>query len=1072
MQYEQTPEYQKTERPLLQQLSGMGWHVEKGSVHVADETGRDSFQEVILEDRLRSAFRRINNDEDGAWMDDARIDQAVTTIERTRGQGRMQTNREIDRLLREGISVDAPEGHWSDTKKAKVIDFENLDNNEFVAISQFRVDRPGTTRYVVPDVVLFVNGLPLVVIECKSPYADKAIEAAIQDLFTYSNQRDDLSQQRGSDRLFDFNLAMVGTCYEQARMGAFGAPAAEFVPWNDTSPVPASQVANALGKQGQSLSQQETVAAGMLRPSHLIDLLADFVVYEEEGGINKVVGRYQQFRTVQKAIDRLKTGETKIEHGLEDQRGGIVWHTQGAGKSLTMVFLVRRMRRDDDLRSFKVVGVTDRTSLEHQLSGTAELAGEPVRIAESTAQLKSLLSEDGADLVFAMIQKFQDPETGEVEMEETFDELNDSEDIVVLVDEAHRTHTNTLHQNLRYALPNAARIGFTGTPIIDEAKKLTTEIFGEYVDTYKMDDAEADGVILPIRYEGKTTLGEVGMPSLLDAQFEDVFADRSKEEMQRIQKKYATRGDVLEAEKLIEKKAHNMLRHYVETVLPGGCKAQVVATSRRAAVRYQEKLVEAKEQLLEDLESLPPAAERMSEADLDDADRETQFLVRASEHLDTIRRLDFAAVISEGDDDPDSWRQWTRESNQETHKSRFKKPLVVDNDANQDGLCMLVVHGMLTTGFNAPVNQAMYLDRRLTGHNLLQAIARVNRRYPGKTHGLVVDYCGVAAHLADALHEYNQEDVKQAMVDLEEELPKLDERHQHVVDFFEREGISIDDEEACVDLLRDEKKRAQFSTRLRKFLRSYDTIMPRPQAAEYRADVKRFGRINRRAANRYYDDELNILDAGPKVRRLIDEHVEAEGIETSIEPTTITEPEFDYLVGNEPSDRAQAARMEHAVRHHVREKYNEDPVFYKDLSERVQNILDDHQDDWERQRELFRELIDDIRERTEDDGYFSNGDRPIAPFARIIADAIAPDDETLNDDQRELVTDLTVDVVDHIAQEIDRPDFWRTDHLRNQLRTWVIRRLDAVDVVPYSEVKHIADDVMQTAEANHEKLTA
>jgi len=173
----------------------------------------------------------------------------------------------------------------------------------------------------------------------------------------------------------------------------------------------------------------------------------------------------------------------------------------------------------------------------------------------------------------------------------------------------------------------------------------------------------------------------------------------------------------------------------------------------------------------------------------------------------------------------------------------------------------------------------------------------------------------------------------------------------------------------------------------------------------------------------------------------------------------------------EPSDRAKAARMEHAVRHHVRENYNEDPVFYEDLSERVQNILEEHQDDWERQRELFEELIADIRERTEEEDDFTGNGRPIAPFARILADAVAPGDDTLSDEERDLVTDLTVDVVDHVAQEIDRPDFWRTTHLRKQLRSWVIRRLDDADVLPYDEIKSAADDIMKTAEANHEKLT-
>jgi type I restriction enzyme R subunit len=333
----------------------------------------------------------------------------------------------------------------------------------------------------------------------------------------------------------------------------------------------------------------------------------------------KIVCRYQQFRAVQFAVQRLLHGKTRKEEGEHDLRGGIIWHTQGSGKSLSMVFLVRKMRSMPELRRFKVVVVTDRKDLQKQLSDTATLSGETVQVARSVRGLKSLLAQKGPGLVFAMLQKYSGydsaPGSGS-SSSEVFPLLNEDEAIVVLVDEAHRSHATSLHANLLKALPNAARIGFTGTPIIMGAKKRTHEIFGDFIDRYTLKQSEADGATVPILYEGRTAEGAVSDGRDLDQLFEDMFHEKSPAELEAIKRKYATKGNVLEAPKLIDAKARDILRHYVEFILPNGLKAQVVAYSRLAAVRYREALTKARDELVQDAIELDENTRKLGDVEL------------------------------------------------------------------------------------------------------------------------------------------------------------------------------------------------------------------------------------------------------------------------------------------------------------------------------------------------------------------------------------------------------------------------------------------------------------------------
>lgn len=630
-------EHTQVELPLIQQLKGMGWNHIEGDIDVPYLTERQSFREILLTGRLKQAIRRLNRDDSAQpWLDEGRINRAIGDLERLGTAKLMEANQIATELLLRGTVVEGdPTRHGGRNQTVRFVDFEHPECNDFLVINQFRVDAPGGCNYIVPDLVLFVNGIPLIVIEAKSPAITDPIFEAITQLRRYSNQRDEIEDDEGAERLFHYNQFLIATCYYEARAGTIAASYEHYLEWKDTSPVPMSQVAAELGVT--KLTSQQILVAGMLRPTHLLDLVRNFTLFDHSGGKTiKLVARYQQFRAVQEAIRRLQHGQTRQHHGESDQRGGIIWHTQGSGKSLTMVFLARKMRTLPSLRQFKIVVVTDRKDLERQLSQTADLTGETVLKATKTEELRNLLRETIPALVFAMIQKYQQRDedalekisqvgrtqdrtpqaaepsakyrTGNLKLVETelFPVLNESEDILVLIDEGHRSQSSQLHANLLRALPNCARIAFTGTPILDGNRKRTSEIFGDFIDRYTIQEAEADGATVPIFYEGRTAEGEVADGRSLDQLFEDMFQERSPEELAAIRTKYATEGNVLEAPKLIAAKATDMLRHYVSTVLPNGFKAQVVASSRLAAVRYQAAFVAAHQELVHQLETLTP----------------------------------------------------------------------------------------------------------------------------------------------------------------------------------------------------------------------------------------------------------------------------------------------------------------------------------------------------------------------------------------------------------------------------------------------------------------------------------
>lgn len=1156
-------EYDLVEKPFCEQLARMGWQWIEADPDLPETSERTTSREVILRGRLTASLKKINLRNGQPWLDDARIAKAISDLERAAGHRLMEINQSSTQLLLKGTVVDGlPNWDNGRPQPVKFIDFDSPGDNDFLVINQFKVELTSGRGHIIADAVCFINGIPLVVAEFKSPAVENPVNAAINQLLRYSNQRREIwpnqyTENEGVERLFHTNQLLIASNFFEARAASVGAPPEAYLEWADTSPVPLTTVAQELGviqpteelaeaatslatvgpeeagragtplffrqaKQrpealragpGAALTSQQILVAGMLRPAHVLDVMRNFTAFTQaDGKTRKVVARYQQFRAVHKAVERLEEGKSKLRGAERDERGGIIWHTQGSGKSLSMVFLVRKMRTVSRLKKFKVVVVTDRTDLEAQLRETAALSGEAVRPTDldkrsresATGLTQRVISERTPDIVFAMLQKYQDQEKRSVsgeklamtivrkekkpgkdepvtEREVTFKEtihfdefpvLNESEEILVLVDEAHRSHTRSLHRNLRRAMPNAAIIGFTGTPILSKEKTETREIFGDFIDKYLLQDAELDGATVPILYEGRTADGMVKNANSLDQLFDDMFKEYTADELAIIKAKYGTEGDVLEAPMLIEEKAKDMIRHYVGVVMPEGFKAQVVACSRRAAITYREKLMAARDQLVAELEAIDPATLALNEDDRAQLPQATQFLLRCHSRLPVIKALDVAVVISGDHNDPESWRDWSDKEKQKEHTDRFKRKLSASRTDKSDPLSILVVNNMLITGFDAPVEQVMYLDRKVVAHDLLQAIARVNRTAGGKKCGYVVDYIGVAKHLNEALKDYDGTDIDGTMIDITVELPKLLDRRARAVAVFTDRGVTdlFTQVQTCVDLLADLAVRAEFINKLRQFYETLNILEHRPEVpADVFRDAKLLGFINKVAANLYRDASLNLLGVPEKVKALIDGHVAARGVDPKIPPTAITDAEFEKVLQAQSSSRARAAQMQHAARYHIIGFSNTNPAFARKMSEKLEEILQRFKDDWDALERELRRFIDDLK-RGDSADFPGLDPKAQVPFVRLVLESCLGE-QNADAERRKAAITTALDIVERVRQEVRKVGFWKNLDMREVLTRQLVRDLDASGICPVGKERDIAQRLVALAKENHESLT-
>ncbi|MBT3176921.1 MAG: type I restriction endonuclease subunit R [Desulfobacula sp.] len=1076
-------EYTEVEQPFLHQLESLGWAaIDQGSdiPHDPNKSLRQTFRQWLLPDVFAKAVTAINKTAAGeTWLTDKQLNDLQDQIHRQPNRTLLEANEAIQKLMFK-TQVDVNELTGEQDPIVKLIDFDTPENNQFHVINQFRIDTPGSVKqFIIPDIVLFVNGIPLAVVECKKggPTCANPMIEAFEQLQRYMNKRPATQSQglrEGEPKLFHTALLLIRSCGLEADFGTLTSGEEHFFPWKTQWP---DEDAVAVG-----MNQQQQMIAGLLNKQNLLQILRTASVFMDTGSGPriKVVCRYQQFRAANKICEQLRNGKTTA------QRSGVVWHTQGSGKSLTMVFVARMIRVSKDLNDYKIVLINDRIDLEDQLSKTATLIGGRVNIVQNTTALRADLGWDTSDINMVMAHKFQQREQSlSLQVAEalgtyqampsgkTFGVVNTSDRILLMIDEAHRTQGSDLGDNIFEAFPNAARIAFTGTPLIMErhGEKKTHKRFGQYIDTYRLMDAVNDKATLQILYEGKTADAALTDKHGFETAFEDMFKDRTEEEVLAIKKKYGTAGDILEAEQRIKAIAKDMVDHYIHNILPNGFKAQVVCHSKLAVIRYQTAIQDVLKEKLE------------------------QEKAKAQPDLNLIKKISFlkAAVVVSSDGTNEA--AYITESRKQTKiwdaKRNFCKPFDFDDpDKEYTGIAFLIICDMLLTGFDAPIEQVMYIDKKIREHTLLQAIARTNRVAKGKKRGYVVDYIGLSNHLTEALTLYaatdEQEELAQGLKSITSEMPVLEERYQRLLQLFSNNKVAhvaefvqgkLPDMAAdalvvhkAVTLLKDEKLRADFDVYLKKFLMSMDIILPHQAANPYRVPAKRFGYILRVTKERYKDTSLNLRDAGEKVKELINAHLISLGINPKVPPIELLSEDFLENLNKHAGGNleAKASEMEHAIRKHCTVHHDEDPAFYKSLSEKVENLIDQYQGHWN----LLVDELEKLRnEAIEGRKIGKNGMTKEATifFEHIVSETFA--NTKMTNETKSKMQVLMEAIVDTLQDSIGSIDFWTNADKQKKARSNIKTALMLTDIAELKENRErVAIEIMKLAKNRHDDL--
>jgi type I restriction enzyme, R subunit len=817
---------------------------EAAVAYQAVSSEREAYDQCVLSGRLQAALERLNP---GATP--AAIQEALRALTTPASPDPIHANREAHRLLVEGVpvSMDLPEGGQHHCSLA-VIDYQDPLANDLLAVNQFTVIEAGNHRRA--DVVLFINGLPLVVVELKSPADEKAdVKKAWNDLQTYH------AQVRS---LFLHNATEVISDGWQAGLGTITAPFSRFQPWRtiDGTTV-VSTAAMAL----------ETLTRGALAPTHLLRLLRAFIVFEDDGeAVSKKVAAYHQYHAVLKAVEQC----VRATRPEGDQRVGVVWHTQGSGKSLTMAFFAGAVIQHPDMANPTLVVLTDRNDLDDQLFGTFAackdlLRQAPVQAADR-ADLREQLTRASGGVVFTTIQKFMpaDPSADHPL-------LSDRRNIVVIADEAHRSQYDFIDgfaKHMRDALPHAAFIGFTGTPI-ETTDKNTQAVFGNYIDVYDIQRAVEDGATVRIYYESRLAKITLGGGLDLDDAFEEVTEGEEEEQKAKLKGKWARLEALVGADARLDEIAGDLVEHFDARLEVMDGKAMVVCMSRRICVDLYERIV----------------------------------ALRPDWHSDDDATGAVKVVMTGSKSDPPAFQPHIRpKPGRKAMAERFKDP--------KDAFKLVIVRDMWLTGFDCPSLHTLYLDKPMKGHGLMQAIARVNRVFKDKPGGLVVDYLGVAGELKKALRTYTESGGSGTpTIDQEDAVLVMREKYEIVCGMlhgFDLEAMRATPAKqrlpflapAVDHLLALEKGKQRYLDASLALNHAFALSVPHPEALAIREDVAFFQEVRAgilKLSSGPNPDGKTHDDYDHAVRQLVNQAVTSEGVVDIYSAAGIKNPDISIL---------------------------------------------------------------------------------------------------------------------------------------------------------------------------------
>ena len=885
-------EMSTSQRPAIEVLQKLGYK------YISEEENKNLrnniLTDVIFKDILAKKLNEINSYEykgEKYKFSASTIGQAIKDLNEDLVTGLISTNEKIYDLLTLGKSYQ--ENMVDGTKRSfdiKYIDFEHPENNDFYVTEEFSVLRMNGKDYARPDIVLFVNGIPLAVIECKDASVP-IIQAISQNI---RNQKPDYIPQ-----LFKFIQIVMAANKNETKYATCGTPDKFWSTWNEQYVERQNELLNktVIGRQ---VTKQDRDIISLFEKERFLELIKDFIIFEAG---KKKICRYQQYFAVKAMLERIK----------HDKKGGVVWHTQGSGKSITMVYITKKLMEDKEIQNPQVVIVTDRVDLDKQIHKTFNRIGVEAARATTGNNLTDLIKNEKIRVITTVVNKFETVVKSGISV--------DAPNTFILIDEGHRTQYGEINRRMQEVFKGAIYISFTGTPIMKRDRNIFDK-FGGLIHKYSLDDALKDKSIVPLIYEGKMVDQEVSKEAI-DMRLDMLTRNLTSEQKIEVMKKWSRFEKVASSEQRLELIAWDIASNYNQTLKGTGFNAMLACNKKVEAVKYYNIFKDEFPELeVAVVISSPDMREGEGSIDEDTNDIVKKFYINAISNYKN------------------------EEEYEETIKSKF-----INGDID-----ILIVVDKLLTGFDAPKASTLYLDKQIKEHNLLQAIARVNRLCDGKDYGYIVDYRGLLGELDKALtmyqeaglEEFNEEDIKSSVYYIDTEINNMFEAYEDLKELFKDIKNKNDLEEYEI-LLEDEKIRKDFYNKLCKFGSMLGIILPSDQAY-YKVGKEKISELRKALAfyqklratvKLRYSETIDHKEYESKMQKLLDNYVVAKEMMRITEPVDITDAEnFDKELEKMGTDRGKADAIRTRLARTISEKSKEDPAYYKKFSTRIEETIE------------------------------------------------------------------------------------------------------------------------------------
>lgn len=1049
--------------PALQLLQNLGYTYLTPEEVLKER--QDKLSNVILEDILEQQLLKFNKIQFKGKIypfSPASIRGAIDAIKNVpMFDGLVTTNSKIYDLLTLGKSFEESIGNDRKSFTINYIDWNNIENNVFHVAEEFEVNRTSSDKKYRPDIVLFVNGIPLCIIECKRPDIKEPLEEAKSQHLR--NQQED-----GIPHLYKYSQILLALTSNKVQYATTGTPRKFWATWKEqklketdlqelvNKPLSDEQkdklfadrfkyvrkYFDNIEAEGRLVTEQDKLLYSLCQPQRLLELMYKYIVYD--AGIKKIA-RYQQYFAIQDTLERIKI----IRH--ERRQGGVIWHTQGSGKSLTMVMLAKAISLEPEIVNPKIVIVTDRIDLDKQISDTFKSCGKVVKKATSGEDLGNIIADNKETIITTVINKFQ----AALRKKKVID---NSKNVFVLVDESHRSQYGSANALMQKVFPNACYIGFTGTPLMKKEKSTAVKFGGIIGTPYTINQAVEDEAVLPLYYESRLAVQNVTQNSI-DKYFDIISRDLTDKQKADLKKKFSTRRILNEAEQKIANVALDISQHFEHKYKGTGFKGQLTVPSKAIALKYKKYLDELGMVTSEVVISAPDTREGNDDIYEENSSEVNQF--------------------------------WRRMMDRFGNESEYNAQ-IINQFKNAPEPELLIVVDKLLTGFDAPKNSVLYIARSLKEHGLLQAIARVNRLAEGKDYGEIIDYYGLLTELDEALLTYSnigdfdEEDIQDALVSAQEEIKKLPQLHSDLWEIFN--GINKYDVEAYEQHLKYEDDRDKFYDKLSQYSKVLQLALgnfkfleetPEKKIVTYKNDLKFFLNLRVSLKSRYAES-IDRKEYEAKIQKLIDTYVTSDEIIQVTEPVDIFDTEkFKAEVEKKVSTRSKADTIAYRISRTISEKWDDDPIFYKKLSELLKEAIAKYSkqimDEAERLKNdnaylnRVTEILTMARTRTGDDIPISILNNEVAKaFYGVVFEKIKKYDAT-KDSAAELALKI-----DKIILDNQYVDWIKNTDLQNKIINGIedvlfeFKDINKIDIT-FDDIDFIIDESMKIAKRRYAK---